>query len=44
MECDSCAAIEDCQLTPKEREVIQYKISEVITYIDNQLNYNYAKK
>jgi hypothetical protein len=37
MECDSYAVIEDCQLTPKERETIQYKISEVITYIDNQL-------
>lgn len=37
MECDSVAAIEDCRLTPKERETIQYKISEVITYIDNQL-------
>ena len=39
MECDSCAAIEDCQLTLKERETIQYKISEVITYIDNQLKF-----
>lgn len=34
MECDSVAAIEDCQLTPKEREFIQSALRKVVKYID----------
>lgn len=37
MECDSCAAIEDSQLTDKEREDIQKSLRKVVDYIDKKL-------
>lgn len=37
MECDSCAAIEDSQLTTAEREKIQGDLRRIINYIGNQL-------
>lgn len=37
MECDSCAAIEDCQLTPKEREDLQNMLKKAIQYIDKRI-------
>ena len=37
MECDSCAAIEDSQLTQSEREKIQGDLRKIIDYIDNKI-------
>lgn len=37
MECDSVAAIEDCQLTLQERKHIQDALRKVINYIDNKI-------
>jgi len=37
MECDSCAAIEDSQLSPSERKKIQYDLRQIIEYIDKKL-------
>lgn len=37
MECDSCAAIEDCRLTTAEREKIQNDLRKVINYIDKKI-------
>ena len=37
MECDSCAAIEDYQLTPKEREDLQKMLKKAIQYIDKRI-------
>jgi hypothetical protein len=37
MECDSVAAIEDCQLSRYEREYIQKYLREVIEYIDKRI-------
>ena len=38
MECDSCAAIEDSQLSPSEREKIQSDLRKIIEYIDKKLH------
>lgn len=37
MECDSVAAIEDCQLTRTEREHIQNKLRDIVSYIDSKI-------
>ena len=36
-ECDSCAAIEYSQLTPKEREDLQSYMKKIVDYIDKKL-------
>lgn len=39
MECDSCAAIEDAQMTPNERAELKSRLREVINYVDNKLGF-----
>lgn len=37
MECDSCAAIDDAQLSEYERYKIQKNLRDLVNYIDSQL-------
>lgn len=43
-ECDSCAAIEGSQLTPKEREDLQSYMKKAVDYIDRKLKKSEPKK
>ena len=44
MECDSCAAIECSQLTPKEREDLQSYMKKIVDYIDKKLKKSETNK
>lgn len=44
MECDSLAAIEYSQLTPKEREDLQSYMKKIVDYIDKKLKKSEPKK
>ncbi len=44
MECDSLAAIEYSQLTPKEREDLQAYMKKIVDYIDKKLKKSEPKK
>lgn len=37
MECDSAAAIEGAKLNRVEREAIQERLREIVTFVDNKM-------
>ena len=39
MECDSCAAIEGARMTSAEREELQQKLCDIVSWMDKKLGF-----